>query len=299
MSNIALFTNGASVPSYLQDATDDFTDNLAGGNNQYKRISIKGGVWRMMVNGKEIQKNEDRAMNFIVVAASATNTRTFYAKTYVEGEALRPTCSSIDGTKPDANIESPQSSACATCPQNIAGSGPNNSRACRFSRRLAVMLENDMRDEADIYQLVVPAQSLFGSGENGKLPLISYAQFLKANNVRISGVVTEARFDTNSPTPKLTFRAIRPLTEEEYYFANEKGKSTDALNAINLDPTTMDLGAPAKQAPAVQPKPVEVPKAIEAPKPVAEVIEEPKKRESTKKVEAPTNLESLLEEWED
>lgn len=296
MSNMTLFSNGASVPAYLRDAADDVTDTLAGNSNQYKRISIKGGVWRMVVNGKEISKNEDRAMNFIVVAASPTNTRTFYAKSYVEGEALRPTCSSIDGTKPDANIEEPQSSSCATCPQNIAGSGANNSRACRFSRRLAVMLENDMREEADVYQLVVPAQSLFGSGENGKLPLIAYAQFLKANNVRISGVVTEARFDTNSPTPKLAFRAVRPLTEEEYYFTKEKGKSTDALNAINLDPTTLDKGVAAPARPEPKAPVIAAPK-VEA---VAEVVDEPKKRETpAKKVETPTNLESLLEEWED
>ena len=297
MSNMTLFSNGAVVPAYLQDAQDDITDSLAGSNNQYKRISIKGGVWRMMINGKEISKNEDRSMNFIVVAASPNNTRTYYAKSYVEGEALRPTCTSADGTKPDSNVETPQAATCAACPHNIAGSGPNNSRACRFSRRLAVMLENDMRDEADIYQLVVPAQSLFGAGENGKLPLVSYAQFLKANNVRISGVVTEARFDTNSPTPKLTFRAVRPLTEEEYYFTKEKGKSTDALNAINLDPTTMDLGAAKKEAPRV----FEPPKAIEA-EAVAQPakVEEPKKREApTKKVETPTDLESLLTEWED
>jgi hypothetical protein len=298
MSNMTLFSNGASVPAYLREATDDLTDTLAGNSNQYKRISIKGGVWRMMINGKEISKNEDRSMNFIVVAASPNNTRTFYSKSYVEGEALRPTCSSIDGTKPDANIEEPQAATCATCPQNIAGSGANNSRACRFSRRLAVMLENDMREEADVYQLVVPAQSLFGSGENGKLPLIAYAQFLKANNVRISGVVTEARFDTNSPTPKLAFRAVRPLTEEEYYFTKEKGKSTDALNAINLDPTALDKGAAPVAAPVSRPQP----KAVEAP--VAQVVEapvdEPKKRESAaKKVETPANLESLLEEWED
>jgi hypothetical protein len=252
----------------------------------------------MMINGKEISKNEDRSMNFIVVAASPSNTRTFYSKSYVEGEALRPTCSSIDGTKPDANIEEPQAASCATCQQNIAGSGANNSRACRFSRRLAVMLENDMREEADVYQLVVPAQSLFGSGENGKLPLIAYAQFLKANNVRISGVVTEARFDTNSPTPKLAFRAVRPLTEEEYYFTKEKGKSTDALNAINLDPTSLDKGVAPTPAPMTRPEP-RVVEAVGARVSDAPV-EEPKKRESAaKKVETPANLESLLEEWED
>ena len=64
MTQMTLFSNGASVPAYLQDVQDDTTDSLAGNSTQYKRISIKGGVWRMMVNGKEVAINEERAMNF-------------------------------------------------------------------------------------------------------------------------------------------------------------------------------------------------------------------------------------------
>ena len=312
MSQMTLFANGASVPAYLREAEDDVTDLLAGKGGQYKRISIKGGVWRMIVNGKEVTKNEDRAMSFIVVATAANNSRTFYDKAFVDGEALRPTCSSVDGTVPDKDVQKAQAASCAACPQNIAGSGANGSRACRYSRRLAVILENDMRTEADVYQLVVPAQSLFGTGDNGKLPLIPYAQYLKANNVRITGVVTEARFDTNSPTPKLTFRAVRPLEEDEYYFAKEKGKTTEALNAINYDPASMDLGskptAPAKEEPkqvasrpAFSSKPKEEVDIVQfVAEEEAAVSKEPVKRESKKAVEAvPVELESLLQEWED
>ena len=312
MSQMTLFANGASVPAYLREAEDDVTDLLAGNGGQYKRISIKGGVWRMIVNGKEVAKNEERAMNFIVVATAANNSRTFYDKAFVDGQALRPTCSSVDGTIPDKDVQNAQAKSCAECPQNIAGSGPNGSRACRYSRRLAVILENDMRAEADVYQLVVPAQSLFGAGENGKLPLIPYAQYLKANNVRITGVVTEARFDTNSPTPKLTFRSLRPLEEDEYYFAKEKGKTTEALNAINYDPASMDLGsktdAPAKEAPkqvasrpAFSSKPKEEVDIVQfVAEEEAAAAKEPVKRESKKAAEAvPVELESLLQEWED
>ena len=84
MTQMTLFSNGASVPTYLKDAQDDTTDSLAGGSAQYKRISIKGGVWRMMVNGKEVAKNEERSMNFIVVAAAPNNSRTFYDSTFVD-----------------------------------------------------------------------------------------------------------------------------------------------------------------------------------------------------------------------
>ena len=304
MSQLTLFSNGAAVPAYLRADQDDATDALAGGSSSYKRISVRGSVWRMIVSGKEVAQNEDRALNMIIVAAAPNNSRTFYGKTFVEGEALRPDCTSLNGDKPDASIKNPQASTCAACPQNIAGSGPNGARACRYSRRLAVVLENDLSDEASVYQLVVPAQSLFGTGENGKLPLTAYAQFLKANGVQVTGVVTEARFDTSSSTPKITFRAVRPLTEEEYYFAKEKGKTIEAINAISFDPASMDLcEAPKAQSVSARPsaakaKNEDVVEFVAEPAPVAE----PKKVASTKKAEAPatpTDIDSLLDEWDD
>ena len=61
MSNdLALFSN--NLPDYLKEVgLDDMTKALAG-NTGMKRISIRGGVFRMMVSGEEIAKNENRAM---------------------------------------------------------------------------------------------------------------------------------------------------------------------------------------------------------------------------------------------
>lgn len=307
MSQLTLFANGASIPAYLRNAQDDnITSSLAGGSTAFRRISIKNSVWRMVVNGKEIAQNEDRAMNFIVVAAAPNNSRTFYSESYVEGEVTRPTCSSVDGTTPDKGIQKPQSDQCATCPQNRAGSGPNGTRACRYSRRLAIVLENDMQNEGEVYQFVVPAKSNFGAGENGKLPLQAYAQYLQSNGIQITNVLTEARFDANASGVKMTFRALRPLTEEEYVFAKEKGKTTEALNAINYDPASLDLAVLDKPAAPAQ----EQSRAVARAKPkdevdivefvAAEEAKEPSKRE-TKKTEdvAPKDLEDLLEEWDD
>ena len=70
MSNeLAMLDSG--LPSYLKELElDDVTKSLmGGGGGGIKRISIKGGVWRMMVNGKEIAKNEERSMNVVIVNA--------------------------------------------------------------------------------------------------------------------------------------------------------------------------------------------------------------------------------------
>ena len=60
MSDIALFSK--NVPDYLKEVElDDLTKSLSG-NTGLKRISIRGGVFRLMVNGEEIAKNENRSI---------------------------------------------------------------------------------------------------------------------------------------------------------------------------------------------------------------------------------------------
>jgi hypothetical protein len=77
MSNLTLFKSGnVALPDYLREG-DETTKALAGSGGG-KQISIKGGVWRMMVGGEEVAKNEDRAMNFVVLGAAPKVSRTFY-----------------------------------------------------------------------------------------------------------------------------------------------------------------------------------------------------------------------------
>ena len=204
-----------NLPAHLRGGVDETTRALMGGTGQsgtsIKRISIKGSVFRMVVEGKEVAKNEERAMNVVVVGASQYNSRTFYEATFTEGQGAKmPDCFSDNGISPNAKSTAPQAASCKDCPQNVDGSAPSGKgRACRFSRRLAVVLENDQR--GDVFQLTLPAQSIFGKGLDGKLPLEAYVRLLGTNNVSVTSVVTEMRFDTSSATPKLTFKAVRYL----------------------------------------------------------------------------------------
>ena len=240
-NEMTLFKDGNQLPSYLKNREmDDVTKSLMGGGSLAKRISIKGGVWRLMSGGKEIAVNEDRAMNFIIVNAAPKVGRTYYEGTYDPDaeKAAAPVCWSANGETPDASIEAPQSTTCATCPQNIKSSGQGDSRACRFNQRVAVVLENDL--EGDVFQLSLPAASIFGNGENGKLPLNAYVKFLAGFNVPVTAVVTEARFDTNAATPKLTFKAARALTEAEFEMCKQAGQSAAAKQAVTFTVSQQD-----------------------------------------------------------
>jgi hypothetical protein len=70
----------------------------------------------------------------------------------------------------------------------VKGSGSGESRACKFSQRLAVVLESDMG--GDVLQLQVPAASLFGQAESENMPLKAYANWLGAQNISPDEVVT-------------------------------------------------------------------------------------------------------------
>jgi len=294
MSEMTLFSKGGNtLPAHLKNLQLDATTKAlmgGSGNGGGKRISIRGNVFRMMVDGKEIAQNEDRAMNIIIAAANANVSRTFYAGTYQEGQAMAPTCWSNDGVTPDIKSEQPQASKCATCAQNIKGSGQGDSRACRFSQRLAVLLENDIR--GDIYQLTLPAQSIFGAAENGKMPLQSYAKFLGSHGLPVTAVVTEMRFDTASATPRLTFKAVRPLNEEELAMTQDKGQSTEAKLAIAATAAQMDG---ATKAEFTRPAAVEAPKAET--KVQAEAVEETAEPTKRAKKAAPKDVADILDDW--
>lgn len=226
---------GGKVPAYIKNLEMDATTKaLVGGGGNSRRISIEGSAFRMIVNGEEMAVSEDRKMNIVVVAAAPTINRQYYEGTYVKGKATPPTCWSADGKTPSKESEKPQHATCDNCPQNIAGSGQGESRACRFQQRLAVVLEGEI--DGPVYQLALPATSLFGKGEanNTKLPLQAYARYLAENGTPITAVVTEMKFDTNAATPKLTFKAVRHLSEEEFGISQEQGSSSDANQAISL-----------------------------------------------------------------
>lgn len=299
MSNdVALFPG--NLPSYLKGgaAMDETTKALVGGGGG-KRISIKGSVFRLVVDGQQIAEKEERYMDVVVVAAAPAVNRTYYEGTYQEGVIASPDCYSQDGVTSAEDSKSRQSIKCATCPKNVAGSGQNNSRACRYSQRIAVVLDNDMN--GDVFQITLPAQSIFGKPEGNKMPLQAYAKHLAAHNVPITAVVTEMRFDTQSATPKLTFKPKRPLTEEEFNTCKAQGQTADAQAAITLTVSQMDKAEEKEQARAAKPK-------AEAKKPdPVEVEAEPQVRQSAKdkmaeineKMGGKSNLADTLAAWDD
>ena len=253
----------------IQLGVDDATRALmGGGGSTNKRISIKGGVFRKFVGGKEVGAIEDRHMNVIFVKWSETPSRTYYTGAYKEGEKVSPACWSSDSKVPSPEVKNPQSSKCETCQWSVKGSGQGGTgAACRLSWRTAVVLPND--PGGDVMQLVLPATSAFGEEENGRWPFKAYARMLGNHNISLGNVVTRMQFDTKATAPRLLFSPAAAVPPETIAVVKEQSKKPAAENAVKLTVYQADEGeAPAQAAPAqastASPEPVAVKKKAPA-----------------------------------
>jgi hypothetical protein len=274
VSNVTVFNPG-QLPAHLRNVgISDTAKALAGGGQTGNRLSIKGGVFRLVVDGKEIAAIEERHLDIVIVAAAPKVSRTFYIAKYDPENPAGPDCWSQNGDFPDATSKAKQSANCASCPQNVKGSGQGDSRACRYSQRVAVVLANDL--EGDVMQLSLPALSLFGRADGDNRPLQEYARWLTAQGIDPTMLVTRLKFDTKSESPKLFFKAMRWLEQEEFDICREAGASEDAQKAILMNPAQMDGVAPAPAAPVNVPgqRPTAAPAAA-APAPAPEEDDEP------------------------
>ena len=271
---------------------DEDTLAVAGGARQgNKRISIKGGVFRKYVGGKEVGTIEDRHMNVIIVKMAHHASRMYYDKGYKEGEKVSPACWSSDSQTPDEGVKNPPASTCTTCPNSVKGSGENGlGTKCKLSWRTAVVLPND--PGGDVMQLVLPATSAFGKEDNGRWPFRPYVQHLASHNVSAGRIITRMAFDTKSPTPKVLFSPAGAVPQEDLAIIAQQAKSQAAENAIKLNvfqtDATADGGVDFTPA---QPAPVAV-GGVEA------SVAEPVLRESkTTAGEAAADVSAVVKKW--
>lgn len=300
MSNaMTLFGNGNPlVNSDLFKSLQDMNKTLAGGSGGGgKRLSIKGNKFRLIVDGEQVSVSREDTMNIVVVNAAAVS-RTYYEGTYDPNNPSAPTCWSVDTRVPAPEVPAEQrkASRCADCPMNVKGSGQGEGRACRFNQRLAVTLEGK---PDEVYQLQLPATSIFGEAKGGNMGMQAYAKLLNAHNTPIIAVLTEMRFDENAETPKLFFKPVRPLNEEELQAAVAAKDSEEAIKAITLTVAQTDGAKKVKSGGSEQPSTkkkfiiednddeVEEPKKVEA------------KKVSKEEPKSSTDISSLVDQWDD
>jgi len=286
MSNIALMDQ--ALPDFLQAApVSELTKSLAG-KSGVPRIVPKNGIFRKML-GTDEQGKVKGDLEVVIINASPKVGRIFYAKAWnPESEPTSPDCFSNDGQSPDKGSTNPQADRCDACPNNIKGSGQGTSKACRYTRRIALVLEEDFGTslEGRVYQMNLASKSLFGESipTDNKFVFEDYTKYLANNGKSIEYLVTSLSFNENNDNQSVLFTPMRHITKDIYEVTSKASQRPDVQKMVVMTPYEAQMSTT---------------KVLPTPIPKTSPVEEPVKRP---KAEAPAvvpkkELDDVLEEW--
>ena len=302
MSNLTIFKDPSALSTpRAKGATTALAQSMVQSNSIRRIATNTNGTFKRIVGGEQIGNAIRGEFNCIIVDALPKVSRQFYAGKYdPNAKPTLPDCWSNLGDKPEANAPNKQASSCATCEQNIKGSGENGGRACRFQRRIAIMIEGD--PTGDVYQFNIPAKSLFGKGNGNVHPFESYVKFLLANNESPDTVVTNISYDLNADSMELLFTPLRGISDEEYALVTAAQADPETKKYVQLTVAAAD-GA-TRPAAKAEPKPEPKPAVVRSDEPddEDEVMPEPVKRAAKKEeaaVEPTKDLASIIDAWGD
>ena len=302
MSNVTLFSK-QELPDFLQNAgVSELTKQIAG-RARVKRIVPKNGIFRKVVGGEEMGKVKGN-LDVVIINTLPQVGRIFYAQAWsADAEPTSPDCFSNDGRSPDPKANNPQSSRCDSCDQNTKGSGQGQSKACRYSRRIAVLLAEDFDTnlEGEVYQMNLASKSLFGAGDaNNAHTFESYAKYLSSNGRSIDQIVTQISFNENNDNQSVLFTPTRYINRHEYEISQRVADTPETKALISMTPSQADgvVKKPvAIEAPVPTPTPRPAPKAVVEEEEVEEPVKRPSKKVEPAEVPAKKNLASVVSAW--
>lgn len=199
-------------------------DSLAEGIGQsYPVIGYKGKVWSLRHRGERhnfVRPDDGTPQTYldvIVLGQAKLKSKSFYKKYDPNtSDGDRPICSSMDGLVPDLDVTAKQCDSCALCPRNVWKTDPTTGRKgreCTDYKRLAVLVlptqTKPMLGEAlmePCFLRVPPASlnSLAIMGEN-----------MANQGYHYSSYITRISFDPNEAHPKMVFRPLQGLSDQE------------------------------------------------------------------------------------
>lgn len=227
-TEVSIFEQG-TLPAHLQNK-EVTNDGMITSGESLPRISIKGMQFRLKSKDAEQALAQiGQALDFVILAVDPPNSNVGKAffKAGFSGNSEKPDCSSADGIRPDHWIDTPQCTACASCPQAVWGSKINQKgnevKACSDHKRLLVVNKDNVEGELHVIQ--VPATSLKN--------LSGYGRQLNKHHYPLAGVLTRLSFDQASEYPKLCFDAVGFLDEATADTAIARSTGTELQDQLH------------------------------------------------------------------
>ena len=173
----------------------------------------------------------------IILKGKPGKEKAWYATAYTPGEEPQaPDCSSEDGIKPTAGVPNKQCENCASCPQNVFGSGkkadgtPSGGKACSDKKSVA------MYAAGSVFKFAIPPASLRNWD--------THCNQLSTKGLPLPAVITVIGFEQGDTDYKLTFNFGGMLAEEQL------GKIVGIIDSPEvkaiITPRTAQISAPAQ-----------------------------------------------------
>lgn len=221
-----------------------FSGGIKDGGDFLPTLGLRGRQFRIKAGKGNETSLDNRTLDVILVTAREGVSKQYYEGAYVAGESKTPTCQSADGIRPDPSVVNKQSTTCATCRMNAWGSKINattgaEGKACGDFKVL--ILAPPTLDAEKPLQLQLPAASLKNLG--------LFIKLLNHNGLAANEVVTQLKF-TDDAFPKLDFKYVRNLTQDEVAQAHDLEKRDDVIATVKT-PEHQEEAAGASQQPVV------------------------------------------------
>lgn len=218
------FKGKAPAKAFAAAGINPNDDRLSAGIGQsYGIVGYKGKVWSLRYRGGKhniLRPDDGTPSNFldvVILAAAPVKSKSYYQAYDINAsEGSRPTCSSIDGLLPDADVVAKQAETCALCPRNEWRTQANGKKGkeCQDYKRLAVIIMPyqtaplfDNKPLIEPVFLRVPPASLNSLSIMGDT--------MADQGFHHSMYITRITFDPNEAHPKMVFRPLQGLSDQE------------------------------------------------------------------------------------
>lgn len=210
----------AKAFAVLNPADDSLSDGIG---QSYPVVGYKGKNWSLRHRGerKTFIRPDDGTpaayLDVIILGQAKSKSKSFYKKydpTQSDGD--RPICSSIDGVVPDPDVTTKQSDTCALCPMNVWKTDPHTGkkgRQCTDYKRLAVLILPTQTKPIFGQPILEPAFLRVPPASLNSLAIMG--DTMAGQGFHYASYITRITFDPNEAHPKMIFRPLQGLTDNE------------------------------------------------------------------------------------
>jgi hypothetical protein len=267
----------------------DPTESLAEGiGSSYGVIGYKGKIWSLRLRGENhimLRPDDGTPIGYIdvvILRQAKVRAKSFYDGGFDEqGSAgKRPVCASIDGVRPDPDVQMKQAEMCQLCPRNEwkTSADGRKSRECQDYKRLSVFLVPSQTVRLLGTALLEPVFLRIPPDSLNELAV--FGDNMAQQGWPYSSFITRISFDSTKSHPKFVFKAMQGLSDKEAGMILKLREDTQAKRITGEDEidrraqggqlTSATQTAPRlAQGPAPAMQPTRVVQQAAAPKPAA------------------------------